>query len=98
MRKPTVPSKLMGKNKVMILLLCPDEFKAKDHSVQVINEVVGKINLTHKTNKYESRGTFCYHQQNLLIMLVYYSVKNAYSCRIIIEVCKNTSIIFGWRE
>lgn len=79
------------------MLLPPDlnDLIAANHPVRVVNEVLGKVDITELIRQYKPGGTSSYHPRMLLKVLVYGYINNIYSSRKI-EEAVSQNICFMW--
>jgi transposase len=92
-QKPTF--KAYNQNQLLILPPSLEDLIPKNHPVRVVNDVIGRVNISSLVNAYQTRGTSSYHPQMLLKVVVYGYVSNVYSSRKLESACRE-NINFMW--
>jgi transposase len=79
------------------MLLPPDlnDLIAVNHPVRIVNEVLGRVDITQLLHQYKPGGTSSYHPRMLLKVLVYAYINNVYSSRKIEEAVAQ-NICYMW--
>jgi transposase len=87
--------KAYQQNQALLLPPSLEELIPLNHPVKVVNEVIGKIDITPLIRQYKTGGTSSYYPGMLLKVLVYAYINNIYSSRKIEEALQQ-NIHFMW--